>query len=781
MILRRKNPMYYPVGPARYGCVCLLLLVSGTTALAQDAGDIMQQEEIEVIGIAPTNIIGLPEGLIPYNVQSASSDDLDRAQVLNISEFMNRNLDSVSINEAQGNPLQPDVQYRGFTASPLLGLSQGISIFQDGVRINEPFGDTINWDLIQDSAISSINLVGGSNPVFGLNTLGGALSITTKTGFSDPGHSAELSGGSFGRITASIESGDHKGNWGYFVTASYFEEDGWREDSASDATNLFGTASWRTADSTLDISLAHGDTELRGNGPLPVQLLAMDRSTVFTSPDITQNDMYMFNTQTSHWYNDNVLVSGNIFYRVNNADSFNGDGTEFVDCATAGGTAGELCNEGDSTSILDQNGNPVSSVNDAINNISTREQEGYGGTLQTTFMQDLMDHRNQAIAGASYNKGLTDFNSQVEIAFLNPDRSTSGTGLFVPAESTVINTHTRTWSLFFTDTYSVTDALALTLSARYNNTSVVINDRNTANPTPELNGEHDYERINPALGFTWQVKPAVSLYGGYSESSRAPTPIELACADPSAPCNLPNAFLADPPLKQVVAKSWEMGLRGVVSAPLIKAPINWHLGGFRTENKDDIIFISTGGVSANEGFFDNIGDTQRLGLELSLEGQRDKLDWFLNYAFVNATFETDFLVSSPNHPSAVAGVIQVESGDRIPGIPQHNLKIGADYALTPRLSFGADIVYNSGQYLRGDEANLLDTTDGYAVANLRGRFQVHKNISLFASVNNLFDTDYETFGLLGSPEEVLGPAFDNPRFLSPGAPLSGFIGISIEI
>ena len=204
MILRRKNPMYYPVGPARYGCVCLLLLVSGTTALAQDAGDIMQQEEIEVIGIAPTNIIGLPEGLIPYNVQSASSDDLDRAQVLNISEFMNRNLDSVSINEAQGNPLQPDVQYRGFTASPLLGLPQGISIFQDGVRINEPFGDTINWDLIQDSAISSINLVGGSNPVFGLNTLGGALSITTKTGFSDPGHSAELSGGSFGRITASI-------------------------------------------------------------------------------------------------------------------------------------------------------------------------------------------------------------------------------------------------------------------------------------------------------------------------------------------------------------------------------------------------------------------------------------------------------------------------------------------------------------------------------------------------------------------------------------------------
>lgn len=772
--------MQYPVGPGRYGCICLLLLVSGTHALAQDAGEIVQQEEIEVIGVTPTHGVGLPEALIPYNIQSAGSTDLDRAQSLNISDFLNRNLGSININEAQSNPLQPDIQYRGFSASPLLGLPQGISIFQDGVRVNEPFGDTINWDLIQDSAISSINLVGGSNPLFGLNTLGGALSITTKTGFSDPGHSAELAGGSFGRIMSSVESGGYRNNWGYFVTASYFEEDGWREDSASDAINLFGTASWHTESSMLDISLARGDTELRGNGPLPVQLLALDRSTIFTSPDITENDMTMVNAQASHWYNDNIQFSGNIFYRVNNTDSFNGDGTEFD-------TDGTHLVDDNGDRILDQFGLEIEDINadgserDAINNLSTREQEGFGGSLQTTFMQDLWDHRNQAIAGASYIQGLTDFDSQVEIAFLNPDRSTSGTGLFVPDESTVIKTHTRTWSLYFTDTYSVTDTLALTLSARYNNTSVVIGDRNTANPTPELNGEHDYERINPAAGFTWQFTPTVSLYGSYSESSRAPTPIELACADPDAPCNLPNAFLADPPLEQVVAESWEAGLRGKIKAPLFNAPINWQLGGFRTENKNDIIFISTGGVSANEGYFDNIGETQRLGLEVGLDGKRDKLDWFLNYAFVNATFETDFPISSPNHPFAVAGEIQVLDGDRIPGIPQHTLKIGADYAFTPRISLGADVLYNSGQYLRGDEANLLDTIEGYAVANLRGRFQINKNIALFASINNIFDADYETFGLLGEPDEVLGPAFDDPRFLGPGAPLSGFIGISIEI
>ena len=55
-------------------------------------------------------------------------------------------------------------------------------MFQDGVRINEPFGDGVNWDLIPNPAIATITLMPGSNPVFGLNTLGGAISITTKNG-----------------------------------------------------------------------------------------------------------------------------------------------------------------------------------------------------------------------------------------------------------------------------------------------------------------------------------------------------------------------------------------------------------------------------------------------------------------------------------------------------------------------------------------------------------------------------------------------------------------------
>jgi len=763
--------------------ICIItfaMLGLSNPGLAQD--DVVQAETIEVIGITPAHGIGLPENMIPYAVQSATSDDLARTRSLDLSEFMTRNLGSITVNEAQSNPLQPDVQYRGFSASPLLGLPQGIAVYQNGVRINEPFGDTVNWDLIPESAISSINLIGGSNPLFGLNTLGGALSITTKIGFTHPGHSVEAYGGSFERIVSTVESGANNGVLGYFFTGSYFEEDGWRDDSESDALNFFATLSWRhEASSTLDLSLSHGNTELRGNGPLSVQLLALDRNTIFTSPDITENNMVMVNLEGTHWLNDTVQLSGNVFYRVNDTDSFNGDGTEFVECGFAA-NAGFLCEDNADLGtaaeevIVDQFGNPVSDAFDAINNISRREQEGFGGTFQTTFLADLFGHQNQAIAGASYSQGLADFDSQVEIASLNPDRSTLGSGLFLPDESTVIKTHTRSWAVYFTDTFSVTDTFAVTLSGRYNNTSVVIGDRNTVNPAPELNGEHDYARFNPAAGFTWQFTPAVSLYGSYSESSRAPTPIELACADPDAPCNLPNAFLADPPLDQVVSESWEAGLRGT---PL--PSLYWHAGVFRTENKDDIIFISTGGVTANEGFFDNIGETQRLGIEAGAGGNWNELDWFINYSFVQATFETDFAVNSPNHPFADANdEIFVTDGDRIPGIPQHNLKIGGDYTLAPGLSIGADLVYNSGQYLRGDEANLLDTIDGYAVVNVRGTYRVNKYFSVFAKINNLFDTDYETFGLLGEADEVLGPAFDDPRFLGPGAPISGFVGVTFE-
>lgn len=792
--------------------------------------NIQENEAIEVIGITPTHGVGLPEELIPYNVQSASSDDIEASQTLGLTDFLNRNLASVTINDAQNNPLQADVQYRGYTLSPLLGLPQGLAVFQNGVRINEPFGDSMNWDLVPESSIANINLIGGANPVFGLNTLGGSLSITTKNGFTHEGHSIEAHGGSFDRVVTTVESGGNNGTWGYFITGEYFDEEGWRDASPSDAINLFGAISYRSADTTLDLTYNHADTDLIGNGASPAELIELDRAAVFTSPDQTENKLNMLNLSGEHWLNDTVQISGNAFYRKNKTKSFNGDGSEFAECEFAGGTEFLIdgieeddlpaqCAAGTASVAIieaaggevveDQNDNQVvAEVNNvernAINNISDREQEGFGTTLQTTLLGDLFGHNNQFIFGAGYQQGIIDFFSTVEVASLNctvagadctlagADRGTTGTGLFAVEEGTNIKAHNRVWSLYATDTFSVNEKLALTASVRYNNSHVVLGDRsaqaslaNPENPTA-LNGEHDFDRINPAFGITYNFNNNNGVYGSYSESSRAPTPIELLCADATAPCSLPNAFLADPPLEQVVTKSFEGGFRGT-----LRNGINYSISGFHSVNNDDIVFGATGGVGSNEGFFRNVGDTRRVGTEVGLSGVfRNKLQWYANYSFVDATFQDSFINNSANHPNAAdlngngeSNEIQVNSGDRIPGIPEHSFKIGSLYNFTNKLSAGANMIYNSTQVLRGDESNQLGPVDGYAVVNINGTYKVNKTFAVFARVNNLFDTDYETFGLLGEANEVFDgsgatAAFSNNTFLGAGAPISAFVGVT---
>ncbi len=782
--------------------ITFIIFWSTETAFADE--HIQENEAIEVIGITPTHGVGLPEELIPYNVQSASSDDLEKSQTLSLTDFMNFNLGSVTINDAQNNPLQADVQFRGYTLSPLLGLPQGLAVFQNGVRINEPFGDSMNWDLVPESSIASINLIGGANPVFGLNTLGGSLSITTKNGFTHPGHSIETYGGSFERIVSTIESGWNNGTWGYFITANYFDEDGWRDASPSDALNFFGAVSYRGTDTTLDLTLNQAHTDLIGNGSSPAELLELDRAAVFTSPDQTKNELTMFNLEGTHWATDTIQISGNAFYRRNRTESFNGDGSEFEG-------AGGLLQE-DGVNIEDQNGGNIADTNangserNAINNISNRDQEGFGANMQFTLLGDLFGRQNQFIFGGGYQQGLIDFFSAVEIATLacefngqdctlaNADRSTISTGLFVPEEGTNIKAHNRVWSLYATDTVSITDKLAVTASARFNHSHIVLGDRSPsydfADPDdPDaLNGEHDFDRINPAFGITYQINDNNGVYGSYSESSRAPTPIELLCADENAPCNLPNAFLADPPLEQVVTKSFEGGFRGTLTNG-----INYQISGFHSTNNDDIIFGSTGGTTSSQGFFRNVGDTQRVGAEIGLSGVFWKnLQWYAGYSFVSATFEDDFIGISANHPNAVdingdgdADEIQVSDGDRIPGIPEHSIKLGGLYNFNDSFSAGINMIYNSTQILRGDESNELGPVDGYAVVNLNATYKVNKTFSFFVRANNIFDTDYETFGLLGEGDEVFDGSgatqeFSDATFLGPGAPINAFAGITIS-
>lgn len=760
------------------------------------------EEVLEVVIVVAPYDAQLARERVAANVQSATAEQIERSQSQDLTELLNRNFGSVSISHAQNNPLQPDVNFRGFTASPLLGLSPGLTVYQNGVRINEPFGDTVNWDLIPLSAIQSVQLFAGANPVFGLNTLGGALSLQMKNGFNYDKTGAEVYGGSFARRGASVQLGGNDGRWGYYGDVDYFEEDGWRDFSPSDALRFFGGLSLRDTDSTLDLSVALAETDLIGNGSTPAELLAIDRSQVFTHPDRTENTLRQVILEGTRKLSESARIAGNLFYRDIDTDTFNGDGTIFEECDVDGeellvedeftdvNDDGECSSDDDADiePVLDADGEPIEAELDgeelnAINNIGGRQQENYGASLQFGLSSTLAGRANDLTLGLAYSEGRTTFESEVEVSQLLANRGTTRTGIFAAEFVTGVDSEVSTASVYFADTLNLSGRTSLTLSGRYDSTEIDLADR--TGESPELNGNHEFQRFNPGIGFTFYPSSALTFFASYSQSARAPTPVELACASEDAPCNLPNAFLADPPLDEVVTTSAEVGVRGEGASGL-----RWNAGVFHAVSEDDILFQTTGGPTANVGFFDNVSDTLRAGIELGLSQDVARLHWSVDYSYLEATFEDDFVVNSPNHPvfeddpaaPQIVGEdkLQVSRGADIPGIPSHQLNAGVDFKFTDRFMLGADLEYRTGVFLRGDEVNLLEKTDDYTILNLRAEFRFSEWLTLFARVENVFDEEYETFGLLGEPDEVFED-FEDPRFFGAGPPLGAWLGIRIEL
>ena len=192
-----------------------------------------QASRVDVVAATPLPGTDLPLDEIPAPVQTATARDLEQSGSLDLSDLLNQRLSGVHINQNQENPFQPDVNYRGYTASPLLGTPEGISVYMDGVRQNQPFGDIVAWDLIPKIAISEVALMPGSNPLFGLNTLGGAVSIRDQ---GRPQRSRVPRSQSTAAVSdaarASLNTADPipKGlSW--YVAGNLFREDGWREHS----------------------------------------------------------------------------------------------------------------------------------------------------------------------------------------------------------------------------------------------------------------------------------------------------------------------------------------------------------------------------------------------------------------------------------------------------------------------------------------------------------------------------------------------------------------------
>ncbi|WP_255364836.1 TonB-dependent receptor [Collimonas sp. OK242] len=726
---------------------------------AVNPAEAMELPAIEVIGTTPLAGLGSPIRDVAGNAQVFTRKDLAVQRQGNLAEFLEQNPTSVTVNSAQGNPFQPDISFRGFTASPLLGLPQGLSVFQDGVRINEAFGDVVNWDLLPQSAISSIQLIPGSNPVFGLNTLGGALAIYTKSGAQNPGGTVEVSSGSSRRKSVEFEQGGKAGaggNLDYFFTGNYSKDNGWADHNPSKVQQFFGKVGYQTGATDLDISLSAADNTLQGTQTLPVSFSSNIRQ-AYTYPDSNRNQLGFLTVKGSHFVNEQLLVSGNLYYRHYKNSGFS---------SNVNGNGGQA----------DAAAGPVDMAQ-ARNNRSEIDQTGYGLGLQMTLLGQLAGKKNQLVMGASGDFGDARFTQANQDAEFTPTRGTVAIGDF--QQATDAKTRNSYSGIFFSDALSMSERWTLTLSGRYNLARISIADQ--TGDAPKLNGDHQFSRFNPAIGVNYNPTSKLTIYASYSEGMRTPTPVELTCADPDAPCQLPNNFIADPALKKVVSRTLEFGARGKFGTES-----QWSAALYRTDLDDDIQFISSNGVATNAGYFQNVGKTRRQGLELSASTRFGALGVSAHYSFIDAAFQSPFAESSPNNSAADAnGVIQVKPGKQIPGIPRHSFKLRLDYDMNEKWSVGANGVLNSAIFARGDENNSdkQGKVPGYGVINLDTSYKISRDLEFFARVNNLLDKRYANFGILGR-NYFNGPghAYDaaNPaieQFRGYGAPRGIWAGL----
>jgi outer membrane receptor protein involved in Fe transport len=732
-------------------------------------------------------------------VQVVKGEAMQEQGSLTIADYMNNNLVGVSINETQNNPYQPDVLFRGFTASPLLGTPQGLSVFQDGVRVNEPFGDTVNWDLIPMNAIAGMNLMPGSNPVFGLNTLGGAISITTKNGRTHQGGGIETSYGSWDRKTAAGEFGgvSKDGSVDYFIAGNYFDEDGWRDASPSKVKQIFSKLGWQNETSRLELSYTGADNNMIGNGLVQEELVnEFGRKVINTSPDQTKNTLSFFNLNGSHFINEATQLTANTYYRKSKRTTLNGDVNDDFDPDTSNNntpaTAAEIAAGVAQTLCLADSDDADENCSGALNSSNTN-QKGYGFNAQIAFNQPIATKQNQLIVGGGYDASKIKFDSIAELGTLTESRTVRGLGEDYLDDEVELHGKTKTYSLFATDTLSLNDYVHLTASGRYTHTNVNNVDKLVTSGPRSLTGNHSFERFNPAVGLTVTPTKDLTVYGAYNEGMRAPTSMELGCANENVPCKLPNAMAGDPPLEKVVAKTFEAGMRGNLSQN-----VKWSSAIYRTENHNDIHFIATN-LNSGMGYFDNIGKTRRQGLDTNLAGSAGKLSWNAGYSYLKATYQTNGIaLPSPGNSEAEDGVITLNKGDRLTNLPKHALKMRLQYAMTPYWTIGSNVNAFSSVYMRGNENNEHDGTQnedheavlssgkvsGYAVVNLDTRYKLNNSgWQVFAKANNIFNKKYATGGMFGE-NWVDGGSFtaegEPDRMLMLGAPRAAWVGVRYD-
>jgi iron complex outermembrane recepter protein len=762
------------------------LVLAPCTAAAQNANPIVLPT-IEVVGISPVSGSGINPDKVPFSSNTMRSDDFDPAKSPDLLQSMNRGLPFVWLGDTSGNPFQLNLDYRGFTASPVPGTVQGLAVYQNGARINEAYGDIVNWDFIPQMAINRLTLQ-TNNPVFGLNALGGAVSIEMKNGFNYHGTEIQGLGGSFGRISGAAQTGIQKDNFAAYAAVDALWDSGWRDFSSSSQLRRTYVDLGARGDTTeFHVSFTGADNKLGSVVATPFQLLSQSWSSVYTWPQTTHLQLAFFQANGSWKPTDTFSVNANAYYRSYRSSHVDGNGTDAQVCADP-----TLLCIGDDATLLNQNVlvpnflSPAAFLAEIDRNWT--QTNSFGASLQATNTSQVWGHDNHLVVGASLDRGSTRFNGNSELGTVDQNLFVTGTGVFIDqpaADITPVNLRaTNTYvGVYATDTFDITAKLSVTAGARFNFAQINLADQTGLNP--DLNGNNQFQRLNPVIGFTYKLTSDLTAYAGYSEANRAPTPLELGCASPTTPCMIDNFLIADPPLQQVVAHTYEAGLRGKFTTPDAKGQLNWSLGVFHTLSTNDIINVASPAIQGF-GFFQNAGNTLRRGIEAKVDYKWDRWTAYANYTFIDATYRTALTISSPDNPAADAdGNIFVVPGNHIPGIPAHRFKAGAEYNVTDAWKIGADLYVVGSQYFIHDDSNQFAKVPAYSVVNLHSSYQLTKNIEVFGLIQNLFNTHYYAGGTffqtggftnVGGGDNLFANLTD-PRTFLPGMPLAAYAGI----
>jgi iron complex outermembrane recepter protein len=741
----------------------------------------------DIVATTPLNGGQINVSQVPFAVYQTTSQDMQTFNDVTLTDALGRSAPGVTIGNSSGSDFEPDFFFRGFEASGVSGVPQGLAVYQNGTRINEAFGDTVNWALIPANAIDTTTIL-TSNPIFGLNAIGGAVTVTMKNGFTYQGFEGQLEGGSFLRAQEEFQYGKQIGNYSVYIAASQINDGGWRVAGAQQLTSFYGDVGYKANGLESHLALTAGNNQFGVASLTPIQMLQNNWGSVFTIPQTTYDQMAMVQWTGSYAYSNTLNFQGGAYFRQFNQQHIDGNASGLTPCPPFTCLAGTPANSQFGPPIPDISQGGALNLGEDDDNQTQSRSVGLSGQVVDT--DKIFGRPNSLTVGSSLDYGWTHYigDSQLGTITFSGDAFPVDASPFkinappflTPIDVRANNTYVGVYAL---DTFDLTDRLTLTGGARFNFAG--LNLEGTTNSV--LAGYSDYFHLNPTVGLTYKLTPEASFYAGYAMTNRTPTPLELGCADPNHPCLVEDFLSSDPPLKQVVGNSFEVGFRGTNAFSEFGlgpqwGKLQWSAGLFRTTLTNDILPIVN--TFNGFGFFTNVGTTLRQGGEVTANWTGDRWSAYANYSYVDAIYLTTFEEPSPNNPLQSAnGTIPITNGTLIAGIPKNTVKVGVDYAVTPQWHVGADMLAASGQVLFGNENNAVPQAPGYAVFGLHTSYQWNKQVQIYGYAQNIFDQRYYTSGSLFSTNLTTGPAptLTNPQTFAPAKPVAIYGGIKITL